>query len=495
MLLDYPAWLRIDHWLNVLFLTLLLRSGVEILSTHPKLYWHADSAPGTEWARFTRKVMPTDKLYDTLDEEEDYSPLIALPGHKALGMGRHWHFAAVIGWILLGTSYYILLFVTGQWHRYWPYSWSIFAEAWNDIVTYASFNLPPLLPGEPLDAIQKLTYAAVIFVLAPFQILTGAAQSPAIEARFPRYVRLFGGRQAARSLHFLGLVAFVVFIAIHLAMVFCWGWGRLTALMIFGSVRNADWATGLSLLIIAAIVAVHIAATVWSRRSPSSVRRVLGALISVPREDLLRRLDSRQNYPVRMLSTEHRVNGKPPTAEYYKVMAVHNFVDWRLRVGGLVEQPTTLDLAGVRALAKPQTQRVLHNCVQGWTSIGEWSGIPLGTLVDLVKPLPQARYICFMSMQDNSTDEPSAEGGGQFYEVLDLKLAHKPQMLLAYAMNGRPLPIKHGAPLRLRAETQVGFKMAKWINQIEFVDDYAHIGKGRGGWREDNVYYGMDGEI
>ncbi len=132
MLLDYPAWLRIDHWLNVLFLTLLLRSGVEILSTHPKLYWHADSAPGTEWARFTRKVMPTDKLYDTLDEEEDYSPLIALPGHKALGMGRHWHFAAVIGWILLGTSYYILLFVTGQWHRYWPYSWSIFAEAWND---------------------------------------------------------------------------------------------------------------------------------------------------------------------------------------------------------------------------------------------------------------------------------------------------------------------------------------------------------------------------
>ncbi|MFL0180031.1 molybdopterin-dependent oxidoreductase [Mycobacterium sp. SMC-15] len=495
MLLDYPGWLRIDHWLNVLFLTLLLRSGVEILSTHPKLYWHADSAPGTEWARFTRKVMPTDKLYDTLDEEEDYSPLIALPGHKALGMGRHWHFAAVIGWVLVGLSYYVLLFATGQWHRYWPYSWSIFAEAWNDVVTYASFNLPPLLPGEPLDAVQKLTYAGVIFVLAPFQILTGAAQSPAIEARFPRYVRLFGGRQAARSLHFLGLVAFAVFIAIHLAMVFFWGWGRLTALMIFGSVRNTYWATGLSVLIIATIVAVHIAATVWSQRSPESARRVLGALISIPRKGLLRRLDSRQNYPVRMLSTEHRVNGKPPTAEYYKVMAVHNFVDWRLRVGGLVEQPVTLDLAGVRALAEPQTQRVLHNCVQGWTSVGEWSGLALGTLVDLVRPLPQARYICFMSMQDNSTDEPSAEGGGQFYEVLDLKLAHKPQMLLAYAMNGRPLPIKHGAPLRLRAETQVGFKMAKWINQIEFVDDYAHIGKGRGGWREDNVYYGMDGEI
>jgi hypothetical protein len=82
--LDYPAWLRIDHWLNVLFLTLLLRSGIEILSTHPKLYWHDDSKPGTEWARFTTKKMPTDKLYDTLDEEEDYSPLHPAVRHRPM---------------------------------------------------------------------------------------------------------------------------------------------------------------------------------------------------------------------------------------------------------------------------------------------------------------------------------------------------------------------------------------------------------------------------
>lgn len=197
--LDYPAWLRIDHWLNALFLTLLIRSGIEILSTHPKLYSRDDSKPGTEWARFTRKEMPRDRLYDTLDEEEDYHPLLALPGHGMLGMGRHWHFVSVIGWILVGLSYYVLLFATGQWHRYWPNSWSIFTEAWNDIAAYMSFNLPSLLPGQPLDAIQKLTYAAVVFVLAPFQILTGAAQSPAIEARFPWYLKLFGGRQMARS--------------------------------------------------------------------------------------------------------------------------------------------------------------------------------------------------------------------------------------------------------------------------------------------------------
>ncbi|MBV9321262.1 MAG: cytochrome b/b6 domain-containing protein [Mycobacterium sp.] len=493
--LDYPVWLRIDHWLNVLFLTLIIRSGIEILGTHPKLYWHEDSKPGTEWARFTTKEMPTDKLYDTLDEEESYSSIVALPGHKKLGMGRHWHFFAVIGWILVGLSYYILLFATGQWHRYWPYSWSIFPEAWDDIVTYMTFNLPPLLPGEPLDAVQKLTYAGVIFLLAPFQILTGAAQSPAVEARFPWYVQMWGGRQWARSLHFLGLVAFLVFIVIHLSMVFFWSWGQLNATMIFGAVRNINWATFWSFVIIGAIVAVHIAATVWSLRRPDQVHRILGAVNTRAKLILLRPLDSRQNYPVAKLSREHRVNGKPPCSAEYKVMAVHNFVDWRLRVGGLVEKPVTLDLAALRALTEPETQRVLHNCVQGWTSIGQWSGVHLSSLVELVKPLPQARYICFLTMQDNSRDEPSSDGLGQFYEVMDLELAYKPQTILAYEMNGKPLPIKHGAPLRLRVETQVGFKMAKWINQIEFVDDHRGIGMGFGGWREDNIHYDKDVEI
>ena len=495
MTFDYPVWLRVDHWLNLLFVTLIIRSGIEILATHPKLYWNDDSRPGSEWARFTRKVMPKNKLYDTMDEEEDYSPFISLPGHAQLGLGRHWHFFAVIGWILVGLSYYILLFATGQWHRYWPASWSIFPEAWNDIVIYMTFKLPPLLPGEHLDAMQKLAYASVVFVLAPFQILTGAAQSPAVEARFPWYVQMWGGRQWARSLHFIGLVAFVGFIAIHLSMVFFWGWGKLTAQMIFGSARNTNWATALSLLIIATVIAIHVAATLWSLRNPRSVQRRLDAVVGIPRRMLLRPLRSRQNYPERKLTMQHRVNGKPPCSTEYKVMAVHNFADWRLRVGGLVENPVTLDLAELRALGEPEMQRVMHNCVQGWTSIGQWSGLHLSALVELVRPLPEAKYICSMTMQDNDRDEPASHGGGQFYEVMDLELAYKPQTILAYEMNGKPLPIKHGAPLRLRVETQVGFKMAKWINQIEFINDYSGIGKGAGGWREDNVYYAKDVEI
>lgn len=493
--LDYPVWLRIEHWVNVLFLTLLIRSGIEILATHPKLYWRNDSRPGNEWAKFTRKKMPANKLYDTLDEEESYSPLISLPGYKNLGMGRHWHFISVIGWVLTGLSYIVLLFITGQWHRYIPYSWEIFPTAWNDLLTYLSFDLPPTLPGQPLDALQKLTYAAVIFLLSPFQILTGAAQSPGLEARFPRFVRLFGGRQGARSLHFYGLVAFIGFIAVHLMMVGLWGWGELNALMIFGDVMSIGWAIALSLLIIAAIVAIHVVATMMGNRRQRELQRGLGAVVMGARNLLLHPVTSKQDYARHKISPEHRVNGKPPDADFYKIMAAHQFVDYELEVGGLVERPMTFTLADLRAMGDKRDQTVLHNCVQGWSSIGQWGGVPLRAVVDMVNPLPDARFICFLSMQHNGRDEPSAPGSGQFYEVIDLSLAEHKQTILAYEMDGEPLPIKFGAPVRLRVETQVGFKMTKWVRRIEFVSDYNRIGEGMGGWREDNVFYDKNVEI
>ncbi|EUA54785.1 oxidoreductase molybdopterin binding domain protein [Mycobacterium xenopi 4042] len=118
--------------------------------------------------------------------------------------------------------------------------------------------------------------------------------------------------------------------------------------MIFGSVRNIYWATALSAVIVGAIIAIHIAATKWSLRRPVQVHRILGAINTPAKLMLLRPLNSRQNYPLRKLSREHRVNGKPPCSTEYKVMAVHNFIDWRLRVGGLVENPVTLDLAALR---------------------------------------------------------------------------------------------------------------------------------------------------
>src|SRR5829696_8517951 len=195
-----------------------------------------------------------------------------MPGHKQLGLGRHWHFVSVLGWILCGLAYVILLFATGEWHRFWPYSWAIFPQAFKDIVTYLSFDLPPTLPGQPYNALQMLTYGAVVFILAPFQILTGAAQSPAIEARFPWYVRMFGGRQWARSLHFLALLAFLVFIVVHVFMVVVHGFGKETAKMIFGAEVYPMAAAIITVSAIVGLVVLHWVATRYTLAYPRSGR-------------------------------------------------------------------------------------------------------------------------------------------------------------------------------------------------------------------------------
>lgn len=490
--LDFPAWIRITHVVNIVFLSFLIRSGMEILATHPLLYWNDNSKPGTEWAKFTRKKMPRDKLYDTLDQEESYSSIVSMPGHSQLGLGRHWHFISVIGWILCGLVYVVLLFATGEWTRFWPESWAIVPRAFQDMVTYLSFQLPPLLSGKPYNAVQMLTYAGVVFVLAPFQILTGAAQSPALEARFPWFVKAFGGRQWARSLHFFGLLAFLGFVAIHLFMVVVHGFGKEMAKMIFGVEVHPTASAIITIAFLASLVILHWVATKYTLARPRNTQKALGFVIEGTRKLFLHPLTSRQDYSRAQLSPEHRVNGKPPLSDEYKIMAAHNFDGYTLEIGGLVENPMSFTLEELRTLPTRQTQRVMHNCVQGWSSVGEWTGAPLRQIVELVKPLPEAKHICFISIQDCGRDEPSAEGEGRFYETIDLDYAYHPQCILAYEMNGGPLPIKHGAPLRLRLETQVGFKMTKYIERIEFVADYHDIGSGMGGWREDNIYYDRD---
>ena len=120
-------------------------------------------------------------------------------------------------------------------------------------------------------------------------------------------------------------------------------------------------------------------------------------------------------------------------------------------------------------------------CIQGWTAIGEWAGVPMRTIVELCKPLSNAKYVVFYSYQ--YTDDT------QYYEVLDLEVIKHSQTILAYEMNGEKLDIGHGAPLRLRVETQLGYKMVKWLKSIEFVSTYKHIGMGQGGHREDHKYY------
>jgi DMSO/TMAO reductase YedYZ molybdopterin-dependent catalytic subunit/thiosulfate reductase cytochrome b subunit len=477
--------LRATHILNVLFLSFMARSGLEILSAHPKLYTREDCRPGSEWLRLTRKQMPKGELWTSRDEEESFSSVIALPGHKNLGLGRHWHFVVAIAWIATGALYIALLFGTDEWRRIVPTSWSVFPDAWHALTTYLSFRIPE---AAGYNALQLLSYFAVVFLLAPLMIATGAAMSPAIIGHFPRYLRLFGGRQRARRIHFLTLVAFGLFTVVHTAMVLIHGlpteWSRI---VLGAGASDKTLALVVGAIGLAAILALHIVATRRSLRAPTATKHVLD-LIGTPVERLLAsKLVSRQRYTQDDISF-FRVNGRPPADDGYRQLASTGFAAYRLRIDGLVARPLDLTLAELRAMPK-HTQITKHNCIQGWSAVAEWGGVSMADLLGRCEPLAEARYLVAYAFDDKSTSEPHPAGPGRYYEALDLDSARHPQTLLAYAMNGEPLPVAHGAPLRLRVEDQLGFKMVKYICRIELVADYTHIGDGEGGWREDVQHY------
>ena len=178
-----------------------------------------------------------------------------------------------------------------------------------------------------------------------------------------------------------------------------------------------------------------------------------------------------------------RPNGSTdPDDEDYKQLASDNFAKWKLEVGGLVETPLSLSLAQLQAMPS-RTQVTRHDCVEGWSCIAKWTGVPLSVVLDEAKPKPAARYVVFYCMDTIDQDD-----GTKYYGSIDLIDARHPQTILAYRMNGKPLPIENGAPLRVRVERQLGYKMPKYLGKIELVDTFAQIGMGHGGYWEDNGY-------
>jgi DMSO/TMAO reductase YedYZ molybdopterin-dependent catalytic subunit len=182
------------------------------------------------------------------------------------------------------------------------------------------------------------------------------------------------------------------------------------------------------------------------------------------------------------------VNGALPTSDEWKTLAADEFKDYRLKVYGLVENPADLSLDDLRALGK-KSQITLHHCIQGWSGIAEWGGLPLVELMKLVQPTPKARAVVFYSFGEG-IEITTGIAGGQYYDSLSIENAKHPQTLLAYEMNYQPLHHLHGAPLRLRVENQLGFKMVKWVSAIAFVESVQSISKGEGGYAEDHEYFG-----
>ncbi len=190
-----------------------------------------------------------------------------------------------------------------------------------------------------------------------------------------------------------------------------------------------------------------------------------------------------QEFTAADLSAQFRSNGTfMPQNPAYMALAADGFMNYRLEVGGLVERPAVFSLADIRKLPH-RSQITRHDCVEGWSAIGHWKGARLGALLEAVHLKPRARYVVF-----HCADPMEEDGSSPYYESVDLEDAFHPQTILAYELNGKPLPVQNGAPLRLRLERQLGYKMAKYVMRLEIVDDYSGIAGGKGGYWEDQGY-------
>lgn len=176
-----------------------------------------------------------------------------------------------------------------------------------------------------------------------------------------------------------------------------------------------------------------------------------------------------------------RANGtRRPVGDTYAAHAAANFANWRLRIDGLVARPQSFSMAQIRSMPQ-RSQITRHDCVEGWSAIGKWTGVPLKLMLDRAGIRDRARYAVFHCADDY--------GPMRYYESIDLVDALHPQTIMAWALNDALLPIPNGAPLRLRVERMLGYKHAKYVERIELVESLAAKGFGKGGYWEDTNDY------
>jgi sulfoxide reductase catalytic subunit YedY len=479
--LGVPSWARWQHFFNLFFMLFILRSGLQILTDHPRLYWTRHCTPGRDWFRI-QKPVPADPLWTAKQDSISMPGQIGLPGIRhSIGLARWWHLGINTLWLLNGAVFYVLLFATSQWRRLVPTSWSVFPNALSATIQYLSLNWPADNGWVAYNGLQQLAYFVTVFIAAPLALLTGLGMSPALSTRFTRISRVFS-IQTARSLHFLVFVWFLFFIVVHVSLVVTTG--ILTNLNHIGDGRNDHSWLGFWIFLawMAVVVVAWVAATPFTLRHPRVVQRLGYALIG-PAQRLFEHVDvAPGQYTEKDISPYFWHNGRyPDTPEYLRLQA-DGFIDYRLRIGGLVAHPVELTLSELKQLPAHQ-QITQHFCIQGWSGIAKWGGVSMSTILDLVAPDAEAKWVVFYSLGEGAD-------GGTYYDAHPIGHMRSELAMLAYDMNDEPLSFGHGAPLRLRNEIELGFKQVKWVSGIEFVADFADIGSGFGGYDQDHEFFG-----
>jgi sulfoxide reductase catalytic subunit YedY len=268
-----PSWARWQHFFNLFFMLFILRSGLQILTDDPRLYWTRHSTQGRVSFRI-QKPEPADPLWTAKQDSISVSGQVGLPAIRhSIGLARWWHLGIDMLWLLNGMVFYVLLFSTGQWRRLIPTSWSVFPNAVSVTIEYLSLDWPADNGWVAYNALQQLAYFVTVLVAAPLALITGLGMSPALSTRFRRISRALS-IQTARSLHFLIFVWFLLFIVVHVSLVVTTD--VLRNLNHINDGRNDSSWLGFWIFLgwLAVVVVAWVAATPFTLRHPRVVQRV-----------------------------------------------------------------------------------------------------------------------------------------------------------------------------------------------------------------------------
>jgi thiosulfate reductase cytochrome b subunit len=248
--------------------------------------------------------VPRDRIWTAKDDARYISPLVGTPGYRhTIGLARVWHFIDVHGFIGTGIVVVVMLFTTEQWKRIVPTSPLVLVQAWNTFVHYATFHLPPEPNGfYGYNALQQIAYFTVVFVFGLLAIATGIAMSPAVVNRFPWYARIFGGRQSARSIHFLTMFSFLAFLIVHVTLIIMTGFARNMNHIVMGTDDQNPAGMYFGFVGMGVVVLSWVAAHYISWRRPRGVQHALKS-VTYPMQLLtLNRLLPQQKYTEKEIS-------------------------------------------------------------------------------------------------------------------------------------------------------------------------------------------------
>ena len=511
----HARWVRVLHWIGAASVLTLAVTGFVILMAHPRLYWGPtgnDLTPALIELPISRNYQ-----HGGWSEPEHFRALgrldVVSAGRtydifNANGWGRSLHFLA--GWFLVATglTYLVMGFASGHFgRRLWPsrdertstaVAADVRAHLQLRVRRSPSTDAPVTHPGGPTyGPLQKLAYLLVVFVLAPGLVVTGMTMSPAITAAAPWLLTALNGIQSARTLHFVLTVTLVLFVVAHVVMVVATG-ASLSGRV--GLVSRVGGPVGQ----VRQVGQVGISRRRWLAASVAGVAALVGyraRRFDLPRwselpptggnplraGDTLTYAAQRATLSPDSLATEYTLaditafpavgtvnplaHKDPSVIDAFQELSANQFANWTLQVEGAVARPREFSLAELKALPS-RRQITRHTCEEGWSAIAQWTGVPLSTVLDTVGALPTARFVVFHAIDD-------------IVDSLDMVDARHPQTIVAYGMNGGDLPVRHGAPLRLRVERQIGYKSIKYLTRIVVTEQFEDGGpKGdiQNGW-------------